>query len=375
MNTWIELDSKALIHNYITLKSLAKNSIFCPVIKSEAYGHGIKEVYNILKSQNPDWLAVNYISEATRLRQLGYTKRILIVGPIFSTDFDKGHAYQLDLVLGSKELLESFHKLPKDQKPRIHIKIDSGMSRQGLYLEDLVALKDILVENKIHIEGVCTHFANVEDVTEYSYAQKQYDYFQKAKKYLRTLDISPITHLASSASNLIMPESRESLVRVGIALYGFWPSTSTKISFAKISDTPIELKPVLSWLTKVAAVKTVKKGQYIGYGCTVRANMDLTIAVLPVGYFEGYQRLISGSSHAYVLLKGTRCSILGRICMNMMMIDISHIKEEVTLEEVVTLIGKDKDEVLLAGEVAEWCQTIHYELVTRINPQIERRLI
>ena len=170
-----------------------------------------------------------------------------------------------------------------------------------------------------------------------------------------------------------MDTSRFDMVRAGISLYGYWPSQPTKLSYAQLQQQSIELKPVLSWKSEVSLLKTIPAGRYVGYGCLYKTNRETKVAVIPVGYYEGFPRL-AGSRQSYVLISGQRCAILGRICMNMMIVDVTHI-ESLELYEEVTLIGKSGTETLLASDIAEWAETIHYEILTCLNPLIDRKIV
>ena len=374
MNTWIEMSQSRLRTNYEIFAKMAGSALLMPVIKSNAYGHGLKQVWSVLSSFSPEWVGVNSIEEAEALALLGAKSKILVVGPTFKEDLPRYKKCGARFVLGHLDLLDAW--LEMDEPPYCHIKIDTGMSRQGFLLSELDEAVSRLKAGRHGfslVEGVSTHFANVEDVFEHDYADLQLSEFNQALDVLKKAGFSGSVHAASSASSLLLPESRYDIIRVGISLYGFWPSKATRLSFAQSGQPESLLSEVLSWKTKVAQLKRVKKGRFVGYGCTYKAQSDMTVAVLPVGYYEGYPRLAS-SKQSYVLIEGSRCPIVGRICMNMMMVDVSHV-EGVDVGSEVVLIGASGDEVLGAAKVAEWADTIHYELVTRINPDIERVLI
>jgi alanine racemase len=367
----IEVDAHALRHNYRQFIRIAGRERVVPVLKSNAYGHGLGLCYQALARENPPWLAVNYMEEAATLRGLGFKGRLLIVGPAVVRELGKAEELSAEPVLGNTELLDAWSSRPNPCS--IHVKFDTGMSRQGFRPEDAAQIAQKLAPHKQKIVGICTHFANVEDVTDSGYADEQLKRFAKAVRAFRDAGMAPLQHAASSASTLIMKASRFDLDRVGISLYGVWPSAVTKVSYLQLNEKVIDLRPVLSWRTEVTTVKSVAAGQFIGYGCTYRANRDMRIAVLPVGYYEGFPR-IAGDRPSYVLIRGGRCPVVGRICMNMMMVDISHLPQ-VSMGDPVTLIGTDGDEALSAGEVAAWAQTIHYELLARLHPDIPRRLV
>jgi len=368
---WIELNAAALKHNIEVFRKLAGTALMVPVIKSNAYGHGLKETYEILAGSQPEWLGVNYLSEAAALRLLGYQKRILVVGPIHPKACLEAFQLDADIFLSEETTLQEWIATADTSKARAHLKIDTGMSRQGFLPEQTAALIGRLLKHKEKLVGICSHFSNVEDVLEQTYANQQIDAFNSVAHQFHSAGFKLTSHMAASSSALIMQSSRFDLIRVGISIYGLWPSRATQLSFLQSFGKLVELEPVLSWKTEVAIVKSVHAGQFIGYGCTYKALRDMTIAVLPVGYYEGYPRLASNRGH--VLIRGQRCPIVGRICMNMMMVDISHIPAVIT-GEAVTLIGHDGAEHLDAAQIGEWADTIHYEIVTQLNPAIPRRV-
>ncbi|HYX39294.1 MAG TPA: alanine racemase [Oligoflexus sp.] len=371
MRCWIELNAAALKHNVEVFRKLAGAAVMVPVIKSNAYGHGLKEIHEILAPLQPEWLGVNYLSEAESLRQLGYQMRILVVGPIHPKACRQASQLHADIFLSEETTLQEWLATPDEHKPRAHLKIDTGMSRQGFLPEEATALIARLQPHKDKLVGICSHFSNVEDVLEQNYANQQIDAFTGVVHQFRAAGFKLLSHMAASSSALIMQSSRFDLIRVGISIYGLWPSRATQLSFLQSFGQLVELEPVLSWKTEVAIVKGVHAGQFIGYGCTYKALRDMTIAVLPVGYYEGYPRLASNRGH--VLIRGHRCPIVGRICMNMMMVDISHVPA-VKTGEPVTLIGNDGKEHIDAAQIGEWAETIHYEIVTQLNPDIPRRV-
>lgn len=371
MRCYIELDANALKANYQILAKASEPATLIPVVKSNAYGHGLKETLLILDQLNPPWLAVNYIQEGLELRSLGYSGRIMVVGPPEPKSVEVAARANIEVIIGDFDFLSVWQE--SKIRPTAHIKIDTGMSRQGFLLEECAQVIAKLHEFKSQIYGISSHFANVEDVLAHDYANKQLSTFKQSLEMFTAAGFKLSPHMASSASTLLLDESLFDYTRVGISLYGFWPSSKTRLSYLQTKQTVADLKPVLSWKTEISSVKSVKKGHYIGYGCTYKATHDMTIAVLPVGYYEGYPRL-AGEKGSYVLYRGERCPIVGRVCMNMMMIDISHIHQPESGQSV-TLLGKDGTEIIRAEDIAEWAETIHYELVTCLNPAIPRRIM
>ena len=363
MKNYIELSKSSLLHNYRILKDLFQDSILVPVLKSNAYGHGLSQCYSILENEDIPWIAVNYIFEAKILRDVGFKKRIMVVGPVNPNEMETANQLELDIIISNFEQLNEAKKY-KDLK--VHVKIDTGMSRQGFQLSERKSVSDWINLNKFEITGIASHFSNVEDVLDNSFALKQIKEFEEAIAGICRKPI--LKHIASSASGLIMSNSRFDMVRAGISLYGYWPSQPTKLSYAQLQDEVIELKPVLSWKSEVSLLKTIPANKYVGYGCQYKTNRQTKIAIVPIGYYEGFPRL-AGSKQSYVLIQGQRCPILGRICMNMMIVDVTHL-EIIELYEEVVLIGKSDKERLHAGNIAQWAETIHYEVLTCLNPLI-----
>ena len=369
MLTWIEIDTAVLRHNYRLFVQQAAPAAVGPVLKSNAYGHGFDLTYQALAPEDPPWICTNYVFEAQRLRELGFQNRILVVGPSVPEEFSAAKKAQAEITIGNFDVLKAWQK--STDQPSFHLKIDTGMSRQGFLPEQVDQLIQVAQKDFSRVAGIAMHFANVEDVTRHDYAEVQLRRFQETSQKLAAAGLKCLRHSASSASTLLLKESCCDMVRVGISFYGLWPSQATRLSFRQEYNEVADLRPALSWYTQVTTVKPVKEGQFIGYGCTYKAIRDMTIAVLPVGYYEGYPR-IAGNQGAHVLIDGHRCPIVGRICMNMMMVDVTHLANP-KFGDLVTLIGTDGRETIAAEDLAGWSQTIHYELVTRLSLEIPRR--
>ena len=369
MRNVIRIKKKALQDNLEAFQDYCSNCLVTPILKSNAYGHGLKEVYSILAEKNPEAIGVNDAAEGELLRNLGFQKRLILVGPIHPDTLSQAYRLNAEISLADQALLEAW--LLSKEKPKAHLKVDTGLSRQGFTLDDTQKALEKILPHKEKLLGLFSHFANVEDVLEHQYAQKQLSQFKQAIKLTTNHQLNLELHIASSASILLLKESHYDLTRLGISLYGLWPSKTTKLSFEQVKTKPLTLTPALTWESELASIKKIKEGTFVGYGCTFKAIKDMTIAVVPVGYNEGYPRLASSHPQAHVLVRGHRCPILGRICMNMLMIDVTHIKDAAPFDKV-TLIGTDGSETIAAETLAEWADTIHYELLTRLNPGIER---
>ncbi|MDH5656567.1 MAG: alanine racemase [Spirochaetia bacterium] len=375
MLNWIEINKNAYLNNVSVFRKLHPDSLFMAVIKSNAYGHGLKESAEILRGQ-ADWFGVNSIAEALILRDFDQKTPILVMGmedPLHYSLLKEKKSQGIRLVLSTKDSVEDLLKTSPETP--FHIKVDTGMSRLGLHGRELEDLFQYLKNNPdLPWEGLMSHFANVEDVTDQNFAQEQLRRFLEAKKLAMESagNRNIISHIAASAAAIILPESRMDMCRIGISLYGFWPSRQTRISASSLYKNLPELMPVLSWKSRIVHLNQIPANSFVGYGCTERVFRDTLVAVIPAGYFEGYDRSLSSRSH--ILVKGMRARILGRVCMNMIMADVSHIDGVKHGDEAV-LIGRQNEEEISADELADHARTINYEIVSRIQCDIPRKIV
>jgi len=375
--SWVEIDSEALRHNVNQFRRLiGKDKILCGVVKSNAYGHGILEISNLILSYGVDWLGVNSLEEGIILRKNGIKAPVIILGYVPLNQLGEIVEYGFITIVYNIESVKGLGEISNRIKKEVflHIKLETGTHRQGVYPDKILEfVKEIKRFQFLRLEGISTHFANIEDTTDHSYAESQLKIFKNTVEMLEENGVNiPVKHTACTAATILFPETYFDMVRVGIGLYGLWPSRETFLSSMINGNPPIELKPVLTWKTKIAQIKEVKKGSFIGYGCTYKTNRDSRIAVLPVGYNEGYDRRLSNIG--YVLIKGQRAPVRGRVAMNMFIVDITDI-EDVKLEEEVVLIGSQGKERITPEYLASLCGTINYEIVTRINPLIPRKIL
>lgn len=361
--TWIEISRKNLLSNLSGFKKLVgKNVKVACVIKANAYGHGLLEVASILKDK-ADMFAVDSLQEAMTLKASGVKKEILILGYIPISDLENAIQNGFSFVLYNFESLQKIFSLSVKKVAKVHLKIETGLNRQGIKISDLKKFVDIIKDNldKLKIEGIYTHFANIEGTLDPSFTKLQIASLKKTLGILKTNGLSPkYTHIAATAATILYPETHFNLVRVGIGLYGLLPSRETRI---------IDLKPVLSWKSIVAQTKTIKKGETVSYGRTWTASKDSKIAVIPVGYSDGFDRKLSNVGK--VLIKGKYAPVIGRVAMDMFMVDISEIGG-VSLEDEVVIIGQMGKLSISVEEIAEKVGTIQYEIVARINPNLPR---
>jgi len=366
--TWLEISKSALAHNLKTFRRLVgEDVVLAPAAKANAYGHGLVECARIFEKNGADYLCVNAVFEAEILRKAGVRIPILIIGYTPLSDL-AGLPTHTELVVYNLETVKKLGKIGK--KAGIHLKIETGNHRQGIELSDLPAFIHHLKQfPHLSLKGVSTHFANLEDRINHEYALYQLKEFKKAIKLLEQNGYAPrYRHCANTAATILLPEAYFNFVRTGIGNYGLWPSEKTEMA-AKRASIRINLKPALTWKTVVAQVKEVRKGALIGYGCTYEMPRNGKIAVLPVGYYDGFVRLLS--NRGSVLIRGKKAPVVGRVCMNMIMVDITNIPT-VKLEDEVVLIGKQGKESITAEMMADWSQTINYEVTTRINERIPR---
>jgi len=374
---WVEVDAAALRNNVAEFKRrLGTGPRFGAVVKSNAYGHGMREVAPIVAEAGADWLCVNNVDEGVALRAVGTNLPILVMGYVPLDALRAVVENGLDPVVYNVETLEKLEVLAGAAGKRVgvHVKVETGTHRQGVLEKDVPSfVKRILASKVLGLAGVSTHFANIEDTTDHGFAESQIAAYSRILESIAAVGAWPILrHSACSAAVLLFNRTHLDLARVGISLYGLWPSKETYVSCLERGKPSLDLHPVLSWKTRIAQVKDVPDGGYVGYGLTWRATRPTKIAVLPVGYYEGFNRELSGLAH--VLVRGKRAPVRGRVCMNMCMVDVTDIPSA-ALEDEVVLLGRQGDERITAEQLAAWCGTISYEVVSRIHPSLPRVVI
>jgi len=374
---WVEIDAAALRNNVAEFKRrLGPEPKLGAVVKSNAYGHGMLEVARVAAEAGADWLCVNNVQEGVALRAAGLTPPILVMGYVPLDALDDVVAHDLQLVVYNLETLDRLDAAAsaRGAHARVHVKVETGTHRQGVLERDVPAfIERILGARALTLGGVATHFANIEDTTNHDFAETQMAAYARITDTIAKLCPGPLVrHSACSAAVLLFNRTHLDLARVGISLYGLWPSKETYVSCLERGKPSLDLKPVMSWKARIAQVKSVPEGSYIGYGITWRATRPTTIAVLPVGYYEGFDRELSGLAH--VLVRGKRAPVRGRICMNMCMVDVTDIPGA-ALEDEVVLLGRQGDERVTAEQLAAWCGTISYEIVSRIHPSLPRVVV
>ncbi|KAA3630971.1 MAG: alanine racemase [Calditrichaeota bacterium] len=375
---WIELSEKALQKNITSLKKLAGDKLLSVCVKANAYGHGIKEIVTmLLKTNSVEYLTVHSMREAIKCRRAGWRKKIMLLGPVELSDVDAVLEFDVEPVIFNVEFLKQIGKRADrfNRKVNTHIKLETGTNRQGIIDKDIPAFAEVYKKFKSLEKpfGASMHFANIEDTTNHEYAEYQLKEFNRLCDILAEHKIKPdFRHTASSAATILFSKTHFDMVRPGIAVYGYWPSKETYLSHRLMGGENNLFDPVLSWKTRVTQIKKLETDQFIGYGCTYRTTAKSKIVILPVGYYDGYGRAMSNL--AYVLINGKRSPLRGRICMNLMMADITDIPK-VKLESEVTLVGANGSESLSADNLADWSNTINYEILSRLSPEIYRVIV
>ena len=380
LRTWIEIDRRALRQNAERfLKLIPRKTHLMAVIKSNAYGHGlglVAKALSILYPRPPTlnprlWFGVDSITEALPLRRKGIKNPILVLGSILSNRVQKAAAKNIAVTISNFEQLKTLATLRK--RPTFHIKIDTGMHRQGFLPQDMPEVFKLLGDLKLAPQGIYTHLAapKRDNPKFHAYTLQQIKTFRKICGQFEAAGFKNlIRHAAATAGTILYPEAHFDMVRIGMGLYGYPPITFNGGTSDVTHFEPTHMfNPVLSWKTIVSEIKDIPKGSYVGYDMTERVRRLTKIAVLPVGYWHGYDRGLS--SVGEVLVRGRRAKVLGRVSMDMIVVDVTDI-QHIKVGDGVVLIGRQGKESIWADELAEKIGTTQYEFLTRINPLIKR---
>lgn len=377
MKTHIEISRDNLVHNLNVFKKLTNKKLMF-VVKANAYGHGLKEIVGIAKDLSIiDYYAVDTVTEALAVREIDGTKKILVLGWSDDEELESVFLNGFEVIAPSEDFLNRASELAGKLgvRGRVHLKVETGTARLGMRPGRVIDIFNTVPYGNIEMVGLYSHFANIEDTTDHSYARRQLEIFNDV---LSRIDAGKVlTHFSCSASALLFPKTYFDIVRVGISAYGYWPSKQTYVSYIEQNRNRrgvkrIELKPVLGWYAKVAQVKELETGDAVGYGLSYRTFHKTRIVVVPVGYYDGYDRKLSNISTVFV--NGVKAPVRGRVCMDMFMVEATHI-EGIRQGDRVTLIGGEGNESIDADDLADLAGTINYEIVARINPLIPRVVV
>ncbi len=362
--TWAEVDLGAVRYNFRQVKKLAgKDTYLLVVVKGNAYGHGIFEVSRVLQDIGADFLGVATLDEALLLRKKKINMPILILGSVLQHEVRPAVQNDITLTLCHMDLAKAIDRIASRLKKiaRVHIKVDTGMGRIGVWHEEAFDfVKEIISLKNIYVEGIYTHFSIAG--RDKFFTTYQIDSFAALLKNLKLLDIEiPFRHAANSIATVSLKKSHLNLVRPGIIIYGMYP----KRSFSR----KLDLEPALSLKTRIVFLKKTPAGRSISYGRTYITQKPTVIATLPIGYADGYGRILSNK--AKVLIRGERAPVIGKVTMDQTMIDVGHI-EGVTLGDEVVLIGKQGEGGIKCEELARLAGTIPYEIVCSISSRVPR---
>ncbi|MBC2722177.1 alanine racemase [Desulfosporosinus sp.] len=361
-SVWAEVNLQTLRENYSKLQTHTQSEIM-PIVKADAYGHGAIPVVKTLIACGAQRFGVALLQEALDIKEAFPEVTVMVLGANEEEDSDRfvkeGIIPTVFRLSQAKALSEA--AVRQKLTARLHIKVDTGMGRIGFKEADIPVILEIAKLPNIFIEGIFTHFAT-SDQRDLSFARGQLKCFQGIYDELQRAGlIIPIRHAANSAAIIQFPESHFELVRLGISLYGLTPSSQI--------GGNVGLKPVMSWKAKVSHVKTIGTGETVSYGRTFQAAYPTQVATVPVGYADGLRRVLS--NHGEMLIHGRRSTIIGRICMDQTMLEVTKIPG-VNVGDIVTILGKDGDELLTASEMADWMGTISYEVVCGISKRVPR---
>lgn len=361
--TQLIIDLNALKNNFNKIKAYVAPAKMMPILKANAYGHGLVRVAQLMQELEADYIGVAVLEEGILLRENGITLPILVLGGIWGNQIPLFLKHNLTMTASSIEKLNQINDIAAQMKikAKVHLKIDTGMERIGVHYYNAKKFLEAAIKSKnVVIEGIYSHFANSEK-SDLSYTKLQLERFQEVIYYAEKLPIErPTYHISNSGAILQMPEANLDLVRPGIMLYGVYPSAEVKKT--------IDVKPALTWKSIVVYFKVIKPNHPVGYGSAWQTDHNIRAVTVPVGYGDGYMR--SMSHKAKVIIRGKRYPVIGTISMDQIVVNIEN--DSAYNGDEVILIGNDGQNKITVEELAEWAGTIPYEILTNINTRVPR---
>ena len=364
---WIEVDLEALRKNIRYLKSkIGPTTKFMAVVKANVYGHGMCPVAQILREEGCDQFAVALVQEGVLLRENGFQEPILVLGHVFPEEYQQILAHNLSVSIDTLEQAEELNDVALQFGSRIsiHLKIDTGMGRLGFLpnQSSLEQICEILKLPGLMVDGIFTHFATAPQISDTSYCWHQFHLFEEFLKELEKKEVHiPLRHASNSGAAILFPQMQLDMIRPGTALYGLYPGEELE------GQAGISLTPVLSVKAKLARVKPVPSGTRVSYSSTFTTKCPSTLGVVPMGYVDGIFRSLANKGE--VLLHGQRCPMVGNICMDQFVIDITHIENPKVGDEVV-IIGKQGTEEITAEEIGRKAGTISIEILCDLGERM-----
>jgi len=356
---------EAVRHNVrVIQEKIGQDRIVMAIVKADAYGHGMIPVAKAAFEAGAGWLGIATVDEAVCLRETGISKPVLLLGPSFPGDAETLVENNISAAVGSLRILKALNSAAEkmNKSARIHLKVDTGMGRFGFFPDDLIKLFPEIKNNKnLILEGCFSHFA-VSDSLDFEFTRKQH---QNMKRFLNTAQKENVSfnfiHIANSGAILQHPDTYYNMVRAGVILYGMLPDTETEMT--------VPLKPVMTLMTKLVELRNIPEGHFVSYGCTYKTTRKSRIGIMPIGYGDGLSRKLSNRGE--VIIRGRRSPIVGRVCMDQVMIDLTDIPEAQPGDDIL-LWGKNGSDELKAEEVSKWAETITYDITCALTPRIPR---
>ncbi len=364
--THLEVDLDVLAANYAAIRAHTGTQVM-PILKANAYGHGLVRVGQLMQELGAPCLGVAYLEEAIFLRQNGVATPVLVMGGILGDQIPLYLEHDVTLTASSVEKLDAIEATAGAMgvRARVHLKVDTGMERLGIHWYHAHRLIEASLRcEHVDVEGIFSHLANA-DAPDLSHAREQVRRFEEVLAVYDRLGVPrPMVHMANSAGVLRLPEAHYDLVRPGILLFGVAPDPGVEIT--------LPVRPALTWVSRVVYFKVVPAGRPVSYGSTWAPDVDTRVVTVPVGYGDGYPRRMSGQ--AEVGIRGRRLPVVGRICMDQVMVDLGPDGTAYNNDEVL-LLGERDGVTITVDELAAWAGTISYEILTGINTRVPRRYL
>ncbi len=362
--TQVSIDLNALKHNVSTIRDLHPQTELCAVVKADAYGHGSVHIAKVLEQSGVSWLAVALVEEGIRLREAGIQLPILVLGALVDEAADALVQHNLVPTVFETRQLEALSKAAGAGSLKIHVKLDTGMSRLGVQEKDLQSFLTSLHQfPNLHLDGLMTHLQNA-DLKDTERNEEQIKNFNRGVQEVEAAGFTPSHfHFSNSAGTLTIENTSQNLLRPGLVMYGLSPMQEHGAT---------QLQPLMQWSTRPLQVKTIEAGDKVSYGGHFVAERTTRIAVLPVGYADGYRRSFEGK--AEVLIQGRRAPVVGSICMDLCMVDVTEF-ENVTQTDEVVLMGTQAGDTISTYDLARWANTIAYEITCGISDRVPRHYI
>lgn len=361
--THVQVDLERLRSNLQALQAHVGGAKVMPILKANAYGHGLVRVGQYMQELGVGSIGVAYLEEGILLREAGITTPILVLGGILGSQAPLFLQHNLTLTVSSTQKLEQVEAAAAAAgvTARVHLKIDTGMERIGVHYYNAESLLEATLKCKhVEVEGIFSHFANA-DAADLASARTQVARFEEVLLFYEKRSLPmPLRHMANSGAVLQLPESWMDMVRPGILLYGVYPSAQAQRTVA--------VQPALTWSSRIVYFKVVQPGHPVSYGSTWQSDHPVRVVTVPVGYGDGYFRAMSGQ--AQVLIKGQRYPVVGTICMDQFMVNIEH--DSAYNEDEIILVGQSGNERITVEDLAAWASTIPYEILTNINTRVPR---